>query len=43
MAVNDQANTQQIWKGTELLDLTLDKVWRFSSQSLSGGRRDAAS
>jgi Fe-S-cluster containining protein len=36
------ADNQQTWKGTELLDQALDKVWRFMSQSFSGNRNDAA-
>ncbi len=38
-----QADNQRTWKGTELLDQALDKVWRFVSQSFSGSRRDPAS
>jgi hypothetical protein len=37
-----QADNQQTWKGTELLDEALDKVWRFLSQSFSGSRSDTA-
>ncbi len=38
-----QAHNQQTWKGTELLDQALDKVWRYLSQSFSGEGRNAAS
>jgi Fe-S-cluster containining protein len=38
-----RAENQQTWKGTELLDQALDKVWRFMSHTLTGTSRDAAS
>lgn len=30
--------SEQVWKGTQLFDQALDKVWRFLSQSFSGDR-----
>ena len=33
-----QAGNQRTWKGAELLDQALDKVWRFLSQSFSESR-----
>lgn len=38
-----QADNQQTWKGTELLDQALDKVWHFLSQSFSESRGGSAS
>jgi len=38
-----QVDNQLTWKGTELLDQALDKVWRFVCQSFSGTRSDTAS
>lgn len=38
-----QARNQPTWKGTELLDQALDKVWRYLSQSFSGEGRNSAS
>ena len=40
-ATRHQQDNQQTWKGTELLDRALDKVWRFLSQSFQGNRKDA--
>ncbi|MBH0208266.1 MAG: YkgJ family cysteine cluster protein [Nitrospira sp.] len=38
-AENDVRTSEQVWKGPELFDQALDKVWRFLSQSFSGDRR----
>lgn len=38
-----QTDNRRTWKGTELLDGALDKVWRLLSQSFSGSGRDTAS
>lgn len=37
------SDNRRTWKGTELLDQALDKVWRFVSQSVSRDRSDAGS
>jgi Fe-S-cluster containining protein len=37
-AERHQGDNQRTWKGTELLDLALDKVWRFVSQSFQRNR-----
>ena len=35
-----EQESQQAWKGVELLDSALDKTWRFLSQSMSSNRQD---
>lgn len=40
-AARHQQDNRQTWRGTELLDRALDKVWRFLSQSFQGNRSDA--
>lgn len=42
-AERHQIDNQRTWKGAELLDQALDKVWRFLSQSFPGGSKDAGS
>ncbi|MDH4153695.1 MAG: YkgJ family cysteine cluster protein [Nitrospira sp.] len=37
-AENHVRSSEQEWKGTQLFDQALDKVWRFLSQSCSGDR-----
>ncbi len=39
-AISHEPENQQTWKGAELLDRALDKVWRFLSQSMSSSGQD---
>jgi len=40
-AERHEHENEQTWKGAQLLDQALDKVWRFLSQSFSGGGEKA--